>query len=262
MADHLALLDEEIGSLLESLTDETTVLVVSAHGAVRREGCFCINEWLVREGLLVLDREPGAPTPLARLDVDWDRTKVWAEGAPCARLYLNVRGREARGAIDPGDAGSVRDEVRSRLKGLTDAEGRPLQALVFRPEEIYREARGVAPDLIAQLGGMAWSTVDAVGHGAIHIGGSDGSLGGFNPSPHGAFILAGSNLSLHGELQGIHLLDLAPTLLQIGGCEIPEGMKGRRLAEGGFGEVEWTPSGSLDEEELIRERLQGLGYIA
>ena len=39
-----------MGSLLELLTDDTVVLVVSDHGAQRLDGGFCVNEWLIREG--------------------------------------------------------------------------------------------------------------------------------------------------------------------------------------------------------------------
>ena len=48
------MLDEQIGSVLELLDDDTLVLVVSDHGAQRLDGGFAINEWLIREGLLVL----------------------------------------------------------------------------------------------------------------------------------------------------------------------------------------------------------------
>ena len=51
-------LDEQIGSVLELLDEETIVLVVSDHGAQRLDGGFAINEWLIREGLLVLNEYP------------------------------------------------------------------------------------------------------------------------------------------------------------------------------------------------------------
>ncbi|HLO06008.1 MAG TPA: alkaline phosphatase family protein, partial [Terriglobales bacterium] len=51
--EYYRVLDEQIGSVLELLDDETIVLVVSDHGAQRLDGGFAINEWLIREGLLV-----------------------------------------------------------------------------------------------------------------------------------------------------------------------------------------------------------------
>ena len=50
--------DSQIGEVLELLDSQTVVLVVSDHGAQRLDGGFVVNEWLVKEGLLVLDEHP------------------------------------------------------------------------------------------------------------------------------------------------------------------------------------------------------------
>jgi predicted AlkP superfamily phosphohydrolase/phosphomutase len=78
--DYYRQIDQEIGTVLELLSDDTVVLVVSDHGARRLDGGFCVNEWLVREGLLVLKSYPTQVTPFAKLDVDWEKTTVWSEG--------------------------------------------------------------------------------------------------------------------------------------------------------------------------------------
>src|SRR5882672_2067334 len=80
-------LDEQIGAVLEMLTEDTIVLLVSDHGAQRLDGGFAINEWLIREGLLVLHEYPKTLTPFEKLSVDWSRTRVWSEGGYCARLF-------------------------------------------------------------------------------------------------------------------------------------------------------------------------------
>ncbi|MFO0889444.1 MAG: alkaline phosphatase family protein [Isosphaeraceae bacterium] len=237
IADHYGYLDGEIGGLLELLTEDTIVLIIAPCGAQGPDAAFGVNEWLVREGLLVLNQDRRAGTTLTEADVDWDRTKVWSEGADCARLFFNVRGREPSGVIAPEDYEAFRDELKARLKAAVDEEGRALHALVFRPEDIYGEVRGIAPDLIApfrRADGMA----------------------------NGAFILAGPALPVQGALEGVHLLDIAPTLLELGGYDIPEAMRGRPLTAGRLSEVESPATGQLDEEELIRDRLRGLGYIA
>ena len=56
--DYYRYLDDEIGIVLELIDDDTAVLVVSDHGAQRLDGGFCVNEWLWREGLLVLKERP------------------------------------------------------------------------------------------------------------------------------------------------------------------------------------------------------------
>src|SRR5262249_47722608 len=138
-------LDEEIASVLDLVPDDTIVLVVSDHGAQRLDGGFCVNEWLMREGLLGLRTAPERVTPFSRLDVDWDRTTAWSEGGYYARVFMNVKGREPRGRIEPSDYGRVRDDLRSRLESTLDDAGRRMGTRVFYPDEIYRTVRNVAP---------------------------------------------------------------------------------------------------------------------
>jgi predicted AlkP superfamily phosphohydrolase/phosphomutase len=257
--DYYRHLDEEVGSVLELLTDDTVVLVVSDHGARRLDGGFCVNEWLVREGLLVLNHYPDKVTPFAKLDVNWEKTKVWSEGGYYARVFFNVKGREPRGVIEPGDYERFRDEVAARLEATTDAEGRALGTLVFKPEEVYRTVKNVAPDLIVHFGALAWRSIGGVGYPSIHILENDTGPDDCNHAQHGAFILASSGCPVSGEVEGAHLLDIAPTLLELGGHDIPALMQGRSLVAGREPVV--TEGYSEDGEALVRERLSGLGYL-
>jgi hypothetical protein len=79
--------------------------------------------------------------------------------------------------------------------------------------------------------------------------------------PEGCFIIAAPNNPLRGELQNLHLLDMAPTILQLSGYELPAGMPGNSLvadlALNEFTDAELTE----EEEAILRERLSGLGYI-
>jgi predicted AlkP superfamily phosphohydrolase/phosphomutase len=258
--DYYQYLDDEIGRLLEMLDEECAVLVLSDHGAQRLDGGFCVNEWLVREGDLVLDRYPDAVTPFSELAVDWKKTRAWSEGGYYARVFLNVKGREPEGTIEPRDYGRVRDEFKSRLEALTDENGKPLGNLVFRPEEIYQEVNGVAPDLLVHFGGLDWRSIGGVGYRDLHQEENDTGPDDCNHAQFGAFILAAPNCPLSGELEGIHLLDMAPTLLELGGYDVPPSMQGRSLVGGGAGGV-FVPALSFSDEELVRQRLSGLGYI-
>lgn len=229
--DYYRHLDEQIGQTLDLLDEETLVLVASDHGARRLDGGFCINEWLHDEGLLALHSYPEQLTPPDKLAIDWSRTKVWSEGGYYARVFLNVRGREPQGAIDPRDYEAFRDELKARLEATVDPAGRPLGTQVFKPEAIYQDVRGVAPDLIVHLGGLAWRSIGSMGHGRIHVQENDTGPDDCNHAQFGAFILSGPGCATHGEISGAHLLDLAPTLLDIAGYDSPPGMQGRLLAE-------------------------------
>jgi predicted AlkP superfamily phosphohydrolase/phosphomutase len=257
--DYYRYLDDEVGQLLELLTDETAVLVVSDHGAQRLDGGFCVNEWLIRQGLLALHHYPEEVTPFAKLDVDWGRTKVWSEGGYYARVFLNVKGREPEGTIDPADYEKVRDEVKARLEATEDDLGRHMGTLVFRPEEIYRDVRNVAPDLIVHFGGLYWRSIGGVGYPTFHIQENDTGPDDCNHAQHGAFVLAAPGSPLQGKVEGAHLLDIAPTLLELGGYDPLPAMQGKSLLGSGAVGAEGF---SGREEELVRERLSGLGYIS
>jgi len=260
--DYYRYVDREIGSVLELLDEDTIVLVMSDHGAKPLDGGFCINEWLVRNGLLVLNEKPEAPTAFADLDVDWSRTKVWSEGGYYARVFLNVKGREPSGVVDPDDYEVLRDELVGMFEALEDDTGNPMGNRVFKPEEIYRNVKNVAPDLLVHFGDLSWRSIGGVGYEDVYVQENDTGPDDCNHAQHGVFVLASSNNPLEGEQDGVGILDLAPTLLELAGYDVPPSMQGTSL-------VTNTPlaspndSGlSQDGEEAVKRRLRGLGYIS
>ena len=109
---------------------------------------------------------------------------------------------------------------------------------------------------------MYWRSIGGVGYPTIHVQENDTGPDDCNHAQHGAFILASSNNPLQGEVEGAHLLDIAPTLLELGGYDIPPSMQGRSLVAGqarpGGCRLGYSPA----EEEKVRDRLSGLGYIS
>jgi hypothetical protein len=74
----------------------------------------------------------------------------------------------------------------------------------------------------------------------------------------GLFALAAPNCPLAGEFEGAEFIDLAPTLLDLGGYKIPASMKGKSLVAG---MEKKTPSANPDDDQLVQDRLSGLGYV-
>ncbi len=251
-------IDSQVGEVLEMLDNETIVLLVSDHGARRLDGGFAVNEWLVREGLLSLEEYPKQVTPLAKLKVNWPRTKVWSEGGYYARVFLNVQGREPQGMIPQTDYERFRDELKAKFEALTDDKGKPLGTLVFKPEEIYKHVRNVAPDLIVHFGGLAWRSIGGVGYGRLHVQENDTGPDACNHAQFGMFLLAAPNCPLRGEFAGAKLLDIAPTLLDLARYEIPPSMQGRSLVAGA---QKKGPGPDPESEKIIHDRLAGLGYV-
>jgi predicted AlkP superfamily phosphohydrolase/phosphomutase len=182
--------------------------------------------------LLVLNEAPPPGiTPFAKLKVNWAKTKVWSEGGYYARVFFNVEDREPRGIIPKAQYESFRDEMKQRFEALTDAKGQPLNSLVFRPEEIYHRVRNVAPDLIVHFAKLYWRSIGSVGHGRLHLEENDTGPDACNHAQFGMFILNAPNSPLKGEFQGARLLDVAPTLMDLAGYQIPEAMQGSSLVK-------------------------------
>src|SRR5262249_16774781 len=116
--DYYLYLDDEVGRLFDALSEGAAVAGGAGDGAQRLDGGFCVNEWLVREGLLVLNEYPKEVTPFGKLSVDWSRTKVWSEGGYYARVFFNVKGREPQGTIDPADYEKIRDAMKAKLEAI------------------------------------------------------------------------------------------------------------------------------------------------
>jgi len=251
-------IDQQIGEVLELLDSETVLLVVSDHGAQRLDGGFVVNEWLVNEGLLVLEEYPQEVTPFGKLKVNWAKTKVWSEGGYYARVFFNVQGREPSGIIPQNEYDKFADEMKARFEALTDDKGRPLNSLVFKPQQIYKNVKNVPPDLIVHFGGLYWRSIGGVGYGRVHVQENDTGPDACNHAQFGMFVLAAPNLPLRGEYQGAKLLDVAPTLLDLAGYDIPDTMQGRSLVAG---MEKRPPEGFGSGEDTVKNRLAGLGYI-
>lgn len=221
--------DRLIAGLLAYADAETAVMVVSDHGAKRMDGGIRINEWLRREGYLRTLREPGGRTTLAEIGVDWSRTTAWSEGGYYARVFLNVKGREPQGVVDPAAYETVRQELAKRISAIPDELGRPIPTRVFRPEDVYPQVRNVAPDLIVHFGDLYWRSVGTVGgEDGVHTFENDTGPDDANHAQDGLLILAAPGVA-PGPREGMDLLDVAPTALALLGLEIPETMRGRSL---------------------------------
>jgi len=223
--DYYKALDEKMGHLLRLADDDTAVLVVSDHGAKKMDGGICINEWLRREGFLVLREEPAEPTPLRPDMIDWERTTAWGEGGYYCRLFLNVAGREPQGLVRAEDYERVRAELKEKLEALGDPDGNPIGTVAHRAEDLYAERNGIVPDLLVYFGELSWRSIGLVGTGTVHVFENDTGTDDANHAHEGLYIVAGEGVP-YGRGPEQEIRDIAPTLLHLLGEPIPEEMEG------------------------------------
>lgn len=228
--DYYRGVDRHLGEFLAALDDDVTVLVVSDHGGQPMLGGFCINEWLVEQGYLVLLEEPKGPTKIAEAKIDWENTVAWGDGGYYGRIFLNVQGREPKGTILPSAYDSVRQQLASDLADVVDHLGAPMGNRALLPEEVYPEVNGVAPDLIVYFSDLKWRAAGALGLGTgLYTFDNDTGPDDANHAENGIFMLSGAGIN-PGQEADMSLLDVAPTLQNLLGLPAPAGQRGRILA--------------------------------
>jgi predicted AlkP superfamily phosphohydrolase/phosphomutase len=226
--------DRLIGELLAALPepDKTAILVVSDHGAKRIDGGIAVNEWLIRECYLNVMEYPTQPKPLGKLigenKVNWQATKAWSEGGYYARMFLNVKGREPQGVVEPRDYEPLRDELIRKLEALGDENGKPIGTRVYRPEKLYHKCTGVWPDLVVIFGDLYWRSIGSIGYKTVHVFENDTGPDDANHAQDAMFILAAPGLKT-GRVASIDILDVAPTLLKLYGLPVPPDMQGQAI---------------------------------
>lgn len=228
--DYYLYLDAEIGQILELVDDDTTVFIVSDHGAKKMDGGICVNEWLMREGYLTLKNKPEKLTSIDACGIDWSRTKVWGDGGYYARIFLNVEGREPQGIVKPGDVEALRDELKTKLEAIVDPQGVNIGTRVFKPQQVYQQCNGIPPDLIVYFGDLFWRSVGTVGYDSIYTFENDTGPDDCNHAQYGMVIKCDPALDEGPggrELSGLQLMDMAPTILQHLDVPIPIDMQGK-----------------------------------
>lgn len=220
--------DERLGELLKIAGPETTVLVVSDHGARKMDGGICINEWLIKEGYLTLKEMPKEPAPVEKCEVDWEKTRAWGSGGYYARLMVNVKGREPQGTVAPGEEyEAFRNELIAKLEALPNHEGKPMQTKVVRPEDVYPICENIPPDLFVYFDDLNWRSVGSIGLGDIYTFENDTGPDDANHDWHGIFLMQRPADETSINRTDLDIKDVAPTILHYMDQVIPQDMEGK-----------------------------------
>lgn len=273
------LVDSELGKFLGSLPFSVEFLVNSDHGFGGFTRAFSPIQWLEEHGYLTLtsrfvrdriDAQPG----LEFMDfhdsaIDWKATKAFCVDTvgSYAGLHLNVRGKFDMGIVDPREAWKLAEEIRAALLETRDDRGRPLVRNVWRREErFWGPCVERLPELILET---APNTVALVGKrsrvgdvyefakGYVHDGTFHSHL------PDGVW---GSSFDV---LADPAIEDVAPTIYGVLGIPLPDDIDGRNVSEFTVGtrnvaqreQDEPSRAYSAEEEEVVRQRLEALGYL-
>ncbi len=316
--------DQGIGELIRRAPPETTVIIVSDHGAgPTLRGYKELSNWLVMQGLLMPRKEAhwsttqlGINTLLRRTyqwvdsrfsrefklflsrnlpgirskveanigfgQVDWARTQLYVSDVG-VELRVNLKGREPQGIVESGEEyEALRDKVITALLNWHDPRsGSRLVADVKRREEVYTGPHlECASDLLIYWNDTPelYAIYDTDGNHQDNYGVRvDPDINGGH-RPNGVLIACGPGIKSGSEIYEAQIWDVAPTVLYLAGLPIPKDMDGvllrdmiteRVLAQRPpeYVDLEGTnaPVSGIsfndEDEELMKERLRGLGYI-
>lgn len=218
---------------------------------------------------------------LSFLDVDWSQSKAYSFGRHLGSVYVNLRGREPQGIVEPGsEYEAVRDEIEQLAHEFRDPRtGRKLIGQVLRREEVYAGPRlEQAPDLILRPADLSDIFFGLADFGHRQTVSTVYRYSGMHRD-FGMLVMVGPNIRRGAAIEGAAIQDLAPTLLHSMGMPVPADMDGRVLKEAyvdGYMESfplrvtePSSPEGSAPSEtgytkageQEIMERLRGLGYM-
>lgn len=264
------MVDQSLGKFLASLDDETTVIVMSDHGAGPINRIVYLDNWLANEAYLV--RHPLHfrdnmvrkskyylrkmlstqsrkrlrslfPQMKNRLEgvefaasIDWNQTQAFSYGM-YGNIYLNLVDRNPHGIVETSRYERLCDEICTKLVQLEDPEtGKRAVERIYRKEELYSGPYTfLAPDLIVQWHGYAYFTKRGIDKGTAVF--AKDLYVEASDFPHtgthrldGVFISRGPHIRTQNELSA-RIIDIAPTVLCLLGEPLPSYLDGRVLEE-------------------------------
>ncbi|MBI4055075.1 MAG: alkaline phosphatase family protein, partial [Elusimicrobia bacterium] len=171
LRDYYRFLDGRIADLHAAVDDgRTTVFIVSDHGSKAMKGCFCVNEWLAQNGYLKLRSGPGKILPIEECDVDWGKTAAWGWGGYYARIFINLKGREPRGCVNPEDLPKIKKDLLEGLRRVRLPEAGQMGLTVFEADSSWK---GCPSDLMVYFDDLNFRSAGTLGHGKLFLDDND-----------------------------------------------------------------------------------------
>lgn len=214
--------------------------------------------------------------------VDWSKTRAYGIGY-IGQIYANLIGRDPEGIVAPGaEYERLLGELIRLLEDMVDPDdGQPVVSQIYRKQDIYHgDYVERAPDLVVLMRGLAYITRQSYEFARRHSVFAlppTGETGGHRLE--GLLLAYGARVAPGVRLERAEIMDLAPTILHLMECPVPEDMDGRTLVEllhphfmaAHPVQVDQSASGEQqrgageltpEEEQDLLEHLRSLGYVS
>ncbi len=216
--------DYYLGKFLHYLDEGWTILIFSDHGQVAPKHdlhLICdasgISVGVMKElGFTALKKdENGNELP----EIDWAHTLAVAQRE--CHIYLNLKGREAHGIVDPKDQYEVEEQIMTALYSYKDKKtGHRIVSVALRNKDAILLGLG-GPD----SGDICYWMAE--GYNFDHADSLATTWGEAATSVSPIFIAAGKGIKAGYETQRIiRQIDFAPTVAVLGGVRMPRECEG------------------------------------
>jgi len=208
-------------------------------------------------------------------NVDWKNTKAYSIGN-FGQIYINLKGREPLGGVEPDEYDEVVESIIKDLKRLKDEKGNVIQE-VMKGEEYYRSTDYRRPDIIYltrnmeiyPLGTADFSSSEILEEIYGHTG---------NHRLEGIFALSGKGVRKNDKkFFELNIYDIFPLISYLVRVPIPKGIDGKlnlALFDRDFlknNPPHFTDIPSVEEDEekgltkeeklRVKKHLEDLGYL-
>ncbi len=151
-------------------------------------------------------------------EIDWENTRAIQNRGN--HIYLNIKGRDKHGIVDPEDQYELEEQIMTDLYGLRDEEtGKRIIALALRNRDAVLLGQG-GPE----SGDILFWNAEGYNYDHCDILSTTYGYAGTSVSP--IFIGAGSGLKQGYTDRIIRQVDLVPTLAVLGGVRMPAQCEG------------------------------------
>ena len=217
--------DEYVGEFLHLLDEGWTIFLFSDHGLVCRTGDFDpligdnynVNVGVLRHlGYTVMKKdEYGHDTP----DIDWEKTRAVQTGSNA--IFVNLKGRDRFGIVDPEEKWELEEQIISDLYSYRDP---------FTNHRVVALALHKKDAVLLGLGGSRCADITCFVHDDYSCGHGNGlsTAQGYNDtSLSPIFIAAGPGIKKGFTTDRvIREVDVAPTVSMLLGVNVPAECEG------------------------------------
>ena len=216
--------DNYIGRFYHLLDEGWTIMIVSDHAQVSpKHDCQVLGETcgvsagVMKDlGFTVLKKDENGNEIE---EIDWEKTKAVAVRE--CNIYINLKGREATGIVEPEDQYELEEEIMTALYGYKDPKtGHRVVSVALRNRDAVLLGYG-GPE----CGDICFWMAE--GYNADHDDCLSTTLGESDTSVSPIFVAAGPGIKENFKTERIiRQVDVAPTMAVLGGVRMPDQCEG------------------------------------